>query len=231
MSKDDHSDIESSSDEDDSPPPHQKHHSSAANGTNKNGTNGYLTGAPFSYEHWLNSYRMPGAMLQKHQLFMCACLYSGVCWRNIASSLCGSLDRFMYQFTHFVQFCFLHLYICIRLHSLKTNHTRHWPLSTHVPFTYSCPSYFEGCFLFLCIICLWIHFQVVFWHFLVFTSVWKYSLKTVNFNSHILSQLLKNIALFLCCTPSNDLPKLSSPTNWWWFEFLLTFKKFSPHEL
>uniref|UniRef100_A0A8C7ZPM8 Ceramide synthase 6 n=1 Tax=Oryzias sinensis TaxID=183150 RepID=A0A8C7ZPM8_9TELE len=51
VSKDDHSDIESSSDEDDSPPPHQKHHSSTANGTNKNGTNGYLTGSPFSYEH------------------------------------------------------------------------------------------------------------------------------------------------------------------------------------
>lgn len=52
VSKDDRSDIESSSDEDDSPPPNQKHHSSATNGTNKNnGTNGYLTGAPYTDEH------------------------------------------------------------------------------------------------------------------------------------------------------------------------------------
>ncbi|XP_014915580.1 ceramide synthase 6 isoform X1 [Poecilia latipinna] len=51
VSKDDRSDIESSSDEDDSPPPSQKHHSSATNGTNKNGTNGYLTGVPYLDEH------------------------------------------------------------------------------------------------------------------------------------------------------------------------------------
>lgn len=82
VSKDDRSDIESSSDEDDSPPPSQKHHSSTTNGTNKNGTNGYLTGVLYPDEHWLSWYHANGAMLQTlPHLSVCQHMY-GCVWES-----------------------------------------------------------------------------------------------------------------------------------------------------
>lgn len=190
VSKDDRSDIESSSDEDDSPPPNQKHHSSATNGTNKNhGTNGYLTGAPYTDEHWLNWYHRSHATDTIFQsvcmcVRVCVCVCLTVWWTHEQHCLSGTGSSWKIYvnavlllvsiFTNFLAQLILFIYI------FASNYTEwaikslllvqptlclanEWKHSTlwykHATLTYTSLAYWGGVSFCLCLFMLFIFYK------------------------------------------------------------------------